>query len=406
MKFKRIAKSLWHVFLFCAEHVVFLCPPGKVWEVKELLVIKPDKLGDFVVWLDSAREYVECFDDSRRVLVAEAHWSKLAEITDFWDEVIPVDVGQFREHLFYRLKILLRIRRRQTSIVINASVRRTFRVSDVFARFSGASEKIGMTGAETREGVAWIQCWSDKWYSQLVATDNEVTYGEMGKQLSLTRVFGGGQRKAALPRMPLPATIPVPERCPDGKYMVIVLGAAGTDRRWPVTSFVEIARRFLDESDYSIVLCGARAERELSSSFLALLDSARRTRIVDLIGATNVVELVGVLRDAVAVLSNDTGAMHLAVALGRPTVCVAGVGDFGHLVPYPAELEITGLPAPVTVYEKLPCYGCGWKCIHEVVDGAPVPCVSAVSVEAVWRNLIALLKQEHGMGLGHGWLFQ
>lgn len=370
-----------------------MMPLGRQENAPEVLIIKPDKLGDFLVWQDAVREYVECFKNERRVLVADAAWSALAEASGVWDEVVSLDGIRFREHFGYRLRFLAGIRRRAISVAINASVRRSFRFSDALVRFSGAQERIGMSGEETREGPTWIQRLSDKWYTQLIDADDEVVYGEIGRQLSLTRAFGGGQRRAALPHINLSADISTPEVCPKNGYVVMVLGAADANRRWPVASFVELAAQLLDETSYTIVLCGTRAEEGLARSFIAEVDSARQSRIVDLCGVTGIVELAGVLKHSIAVVSNETGTMHLAVAMGRPTVCIAGVGDFGHMVPYPSGLETAGGPVPVTVYDKLPCYGCGWNCIYDVADESPVPCVSAVSVEDVWRSLHPLLRK-------------
>ncbi|HDI60737.1 MAG TPA: lipopolysaccharide heptosyltransferase family protein, partial [Desulfobacteraceae bacterium] len=49
---------------------------------------------------------------------------------------------------------------------------------------------------------------------------------------------------------------------------------------------------------------------------------------------------------AEAVLSNETGTIHLAAALGTPAVCIAGGGDFGHMIPYPEDLDTGGRPLP------------------------------------------------------------
>ncbi len=389
---RRLLRSAWHLFLFCADHLVFLVPPHRVAEPDELLIIKPDKLGDFIVWLDAAREYPACFPHMRSVLVADAAWSTLAETLGLWDQVVALDGSRFREHLGYRLRMLHRIRRAPTAVAINASVRRSFRVSDALVRFSTASETIGMTGRETREGRTWIQRWSDRWYSRLIVAEHEVSEGELARQMSFVHAMGGTPRRAALPRVDWDGNAPVPERCPAKGYVVLILGAATTSRRWPIRAFVETATRVLRETDQVIVLCGTRAEQVLAHAFLAAFGRGDQARIVDLTGATDIVELGGVLAKAGVVLGNETGAVHLAAALGRPTVCVAGGGDFSHLVPYPDDLDTGARPVPVTVYERLPCYGCGWRCIHEVAEGDPAPCISAVSVEAVWERLHPLVK--------------
>ena len=92
--------------------------------------------------------------------------------------------------------------------------------------------------------------------------------------------------------------------------------------------------------------------------------------MTDVAGTTDLVELVGILAGARAVVSNDSGVMHLAAALGSPTV-----GIFGSTSPV---WTSAAAPWVVNLYAAYPCSPCfrrtcpiGYRCLHAIeVDAA------------------------------------
>ena len=106
-------------------------------------------------------------------------------------------------------------------------------------------------------------------------------------------------------------------------------------------------------------------------------------------GQTTLWELAGLLRQSRLTISNDTGAVHIASAVGTPTVCILGGGHFGRFVPYP---ELAGQTNYLkVVFHKMPCYGCNWECVYHIKEGEPAPCISNISVDAVWNEVKSLL---------------
>ncbi len=73
-----------------------------------------------------------------------------------------------------------------------------------------------------------------------------------------------------------------------------------------------------------MVIVGASSDRPAAHAVLAALPAASRAAAIDLTARTSLLALSGVLGLATRVLANDSGAMHLASALGTPTVAVFG----------------------------------------------------------------------------------
>jgi hypothetical protein len=75
-------------------------------------------------------------------------------------------------------------------------------------------------------------------------------------------------------------------------------------------------------------------------------------------------------------------------------VIVAGGGHWGRCYPYnPAEAPVRALPH--TVGYPMPCYGCDWICEHTTRTDRPYPCISGVTVDAVWFQVQAALAARH-----------
>lgn len=119
--------------------------------------------------------------------------------------------------------------------------------------------------------------------------------------------------------------------------VAVASGAAyGFAKRWPPERMAAVVAR-LTARGLSAVLVGAPADRESARAVeSALADgpagaaapgAAGRGRCLNLVGQTDLPTLMGLFDGCAAVLSNDSGAMHLASAVGRPVVAVFGPTD-------------------------------------------------------------------------------
>ena len=96
--------------------------------------------------------------------------------------------------------------------------------------------------------------------------------------------------------------------------VAIAPGAAfGSAKRWPPSAFAELADG-LAEDGVSVVLAGAEADRASTSDVMRCL--TRRQAVLDIVGRTDIPTLAGVLLNCRALVGNDSGALHLAAALG------------------------------------------------------------------------------------------
>jgi len=117
------------------------------------------------------------------------------------------------------------------------------------------------------------------------------------------------------------------ERGWDGTRPLVVFapGAAyGTAKRWPPEYVAQAAASLVRERGATCVLVGSRGDRATADDIRASLDAGAAPHVLDLTGETTIEMLAGVLAAASACVSNDSGAMHLAAAVGAPLVAIFG----------------------------------------------------------------------------------
>ena len=119
------------------------------------------------------------------------------------------------------------------------------------------------------------------------------------------------QRDATLARLKLSTSIPIIVFCPGAEY--------GPAKRWPKEHFADLAK-MLKAQGFQIWLVGSTKDQVLGDA----LNSVSGNLCQNLCGATSLDEAVDVLSCASAVVSNDSGLMHVAAALDIPVIAIYG----------------------------------------------------------------------------------
>ncbi|WP_449246319.1 glycosyltransferase family 9 protein [Desulfarculus baarsii] len=107
----------------------------------------------------------------------------------------------------------------------------------------------------------------------------------------------------------------------DGRPVVALqLGANNDLRRWPVNRFAALADGLI-AAGCAPLLIGARAEGDLGRRMKASM-AGSHNQLIDIMGKTDLPTLAAVLEGCALVVSNDTGTLHLATAVGAPTLAL------------------------------------------------------------------------------------
>ena len=116
----------------------------------------------------------------------------------------------------------------------------------------------------------------------------------------------------------------------DAMRIAVGAGASyGSAKCWPPDRFAHVADRLTAEFDADVILFGTAAERPVT----AAIASAMKHSPIDLAGKTVIAELPALLSQCHLFIGNDSGAMHVAAAVGLPVVAVFGPTDPGGTAP-------------------------------------------------------------------------
>jgi heptosyltransferase II len=151
-----------------------------------------------------------------------------------------------------------------------------------------------------------------------------------------------------------------------GRYAVFCPGAEyGPAKRWPY--FRELAERLSIE----LVLLGSKNDREASAGIGGK----------NLVGETSLDEAINLIAGAQFVVSNDSGLMHVAAALGRPQVALFGSSSPLHTPPLS--------PAARVLWLRVECS----PCFERVCPLGHFRCMREMTVETVYKELQNLTAQ-------------
>ena len=147
--------------------------------------------------------------------------------------------------------------------------------------------------------------------------------------------LGVGDIKYALAEIPSVAELPTSLNIMD-EYFIVFPGAGSTKRMWPVESFAIVAQSVAQEYGYRMVVCGTASEGDIAQR---LIDQAELSDSYNMTGRTSLPEFVELVRGAHLLIANETSAVHIAAAVGTPSVCLLGGGHFDRFMPYPVSLN-------------------------------------------------------------------
>jgi lipopolysaccharide heptosyltransferase I len=156
---------------------------------------------------------------------------------------------------------------------------------------------------------------------------------------------------------------------------VLVPGTIWPTKHWHIEGFAAVARH-LRTIGWAVALAGSAAERERCRTVRNLAPS-----VVDLSGRTTLSELAALLHRAELCVTNDSGSMHLAVALDRPVVSVFGPTDPLWIGPY-------GRPEAV-VQADVPCAPCYFRQLRTCPHGHA--CMNEVTADMVIERIEHIL---------------
>jgi heptosyltransferase II len=169
-----------------------------------------------------------------------------------------------------------------------------------------------------------------------------------------------GNRAAAVSALQLVTDRGVAALCPGAEF--------GPAKRWPPEQFAELACKFLADG-LEVWLIGSPNDRPAGEAITRAAGGAGRA-IRDLTGRTDLGTAVDLLSLASVVVSNDSGLMHAAAAVGVPLVALFGSSSPAYTPPMSAEARIARIDIACSPCFKRECPLGHFKCMRELRPAA------------------------------------
>lgn len=275
-------------------------------EVERICLIKPSALGDVIQTLPVLSALRTRFPNAQIAWVVNRSYADLLAGHPHLNELIPFDRGRDQpwgraaRRSFGELCESLRERRFDLVCDLQGLLR-----SGLMARATRAPRRVGL--GDAREAARFF-------FTDVVEVPAE-DLSAVDRYWLLVEAFGvGSTAKQFLIAVEPAIRAWAEELAPARSELSIAIhaGARWMTKRWPIENFIEIARRLDREFDVRFVLLGSSDETAAACK----LESALPGRCLNLVGQTSLKQLAAILGRMDLLLTNDSGPMHLAAAVG------------------------------------------------------------------------------------------
>lgn len=292
-------------------------------ETRRVLLLKFWGIGSLQLMTPAAAALRRRFPGAELVLLTLSGNAAAARGLGAFDRVLEFDVGGSWPGFLARVaRLAASLRRERFDVVFDF---------EFFTRFSALVSLF--TGARRTHGFSSTSVWRGGFHTHSVPFNR---YWHVAR--NFRSLVGSENGAEVAPQEVRPHRISSDDHArvdallraggldPRGAFAVLNpnAGELNFERRWPRPSFARLAQRLLAEDGLPTVLIGSRTERDVCAEVCALARDERGRAPLDLSGELSTGELSALLSRCTAFVTNDSGPMHLAAALGAPTVGLFG----------------------------------------------------------------------------------
>jgi lipopolysaccharide heptosyltransferase II len=348
---------------------------------ERILIIRTDRIGDLVLSTPLLEAIKSRFPKVHVTMMVSPYAAGVLENNPFLDEVMIDDVED--KHKGIKGFFLLAKEVRQGEFEVGILLRPTLRLA-LMLFWAGVKYRIGT-------GFRFYQIFFNRkvYVHRKVNLKHEVEYnmdllaplGIIPPKI-LPKVYVTSAEEEFVRKAFTESNI-----TPEDIVVVIHPGSGKSSLNLPAKRFAEAADELIEKIGAKVVFTGSDTERNL----IDFIKNHMRHECIDLSGKTTIPQLKAVLKKCDVFISNSTGPMHLACALGTPTLAIfcpifaAGPVRWG---PYGEGHQVIIPPVPV-------CFKCKpSKCPH-------YDCMDKIKTEQIVSKASLLLKTKIDLKQSH-----
>lgn len=279
-------------------------------DYKNILIIKMSSLGDIIHALPSLYVLRKAYPHAKITWAVHPAFAGILPGKPWIDEIYLVDRKKIKR-LSYWKQLWHDLHKRHFDLVIDLQM---IAKSGLISFLSGGKTRIGYNDA--REGSFL--------FSKPISGPHK--HGQIIEQhLDVMRYLGCHVDKIEFPMKNCEhemktVTALLSSHNVHGSYVVLVPGTRGENKKWPIEYWGELARKLADDQ-ITTVIAGTKSEINMGRKIKEISPS---TYTVNLMGETNLLELVALEKKAALHISGDTGPLHIANAVHTPIIALYG----------------------------------------------------------------------------------
>ncbi len=331
----------------------------------KILILKPSSLGDVVQALPVLRSLKRHLPASQIYWWIDSHLAPLLDSDPDLAGVVRFERQRWASPLHWgeMWRTVRWLRRQDFDWVIDLQC---LMRSGIFAWLANGRVSVGLD--EPREGARGF-------YDHVIQRPSPLTHAVDWylRVLPVLRVPAKGELPWLPPRPAVAESVRRQWPVAAARWIALQPGARWTNKRWPAESYAELVRLLAPVNPgFHFAILGGEEDRCLGE-VIARADPAR---YLDLSGRLSLPELVEWIRLSELIVSNDTGPMHIAAALGTPVVALFGPTEPRRTGPYGQLEHVLQLKLPCVPCLKPRCgYAKPFECLRAL---APVAVANAV----------------------------
>jgi ADP-heptose:LPS heptosyltransferase len=292
-------------------------------------IIRLDAIGDYILFRNFLYELKQSpkFADLPVTIIGNQAWKSIAETFDIMlvDNFIWLDRNQIWDNKKYRISKLLSLVKTHYEYIIVPTFSRDF-ASDGLVKLMNGKHKITSLGdlsnISNNEKII-----TDMYYTEILPANSEILF-----EFERNREFFQNLLGYKLNTKPLIKAVATMLHNQFTNYVVLFVGAGSNKRRWGTSNFNSLAIWLNEVYDVNVVICGSINDISADSTVVNM------PFIHNLIGKTNLVEMVDILSKAKFVVSNETSIPHICIAVDVKVFVISNGNHFVRFTPYPDNL--------------------------------------------------------------------
>ena len=322
-----------------------------------ILLIRLSSLGDVVLTTPAIRAVRAHFPDAYIAMLVAKQSAEVLRENPHLDEIITFDRLAKDKDTGEMLRIIRRLRERKFTRAID--LQRKFR-TEILMYCSGAAERVG----KGRLCTVRVQEQGNK-HATGHYFDLLHAIGIPAEDQRLELFLAESERADAATRLDTAGVSDV------GLKVGFFPGAGWKLREWMPERFAAIGDKLVERFNADVLIFGGQKETELVQTVANLM----KAPAVPFAGDLQIRQLAACIEKCDLFLTNDTGPMHIAAAVGTPTVSLFGPGNHIRFQPLGAIHQMIRHDVPCS-----PCKQFTDKCKDNI-------CMKGISVDEVWESV-------------------